>query len=457
MILKKNINKAFYLFLFLHLLLWTLVPSFSNINLPLDTIEALAWGSNLDWGFNKHPPFSAFAVEFFFKIFGNNDWAFYFLSQIFVLTAYYFVWKVSNELLQDKLCALLSVLLLSGIYFYNYTTPEFNVNVSQLPFWALSVYFFWKGINLNKNIDWILFGIFSALGFLSKYLFIYILLALFIFFISNLKKYKKSLNKYIFSILISLAFLTPHFFWLFENDFITIFYGLDRSGVSEFNYIDHFKNPVIFLIKQFIILIPFFLMFYVIIKKFKYPINKKNKEIIFLLSINLIPIALILATSIITGAEIKTMWMTPFYLFFGTLFISIFKNLIDIKKIKKFYYVFLFFFILSPSLYLTISLIDETKRTDYPGKEIARLVQNKWDDNFVNEIKIVIGDEWSAGNLSYHLYSRPIWINDLKNKTSKITEEQGVIYTGNPKILKKICPGVFGTIKPVGYCMIGKR
>ena len=151
------------------------------------------------------------------------------------------------------------------------------------------------------------------------------------------------------------------------------------------------------------------------------------------------------------------MWMTPFYLFFGTLFISIFKKFLDKKKIKKFYYIFLFFFILSPSLYLTVSLIDKTKRTDYPGKEIARLVQNKWDDNFINEIKIVIGDEWSAGNLSYHLYSRPIWVNDLKNKTSKITEDQGVIYTGNPKILKKICPGVFGTIKPVGYCMIGKR
>ena len=457
MILKKNIHKAFYLFLFLHLSLWTLIPSLTNTNLPLDTIEALAWGSSLDWGFSKHPPLSAFAVEFFFSIFGNNDWAYYLLSQIFVLIAFYFVWKVSNELLQDKLYALLSVLLLSGIYFYNYTTPEFNVNVSQLPFWALSVYFFWKGINLNKNLDWILFGIFSALGFLSKYLFIYILLALFIFFILNYKKYKKSLNKYFFSIVISLAILTPHFFWLFENNFITIFYGLTRSGVTEFNYIDHFKNPTIFLIKQFIILIPFFLMFYVVIKKFKFSINKKNKDIIFLLSINLIPIALILITSIITGAKIRTMWMTPFYLFFGTLFISLFKSFIDMKKIKKFYYIFLFFFILSPSLYLTISLIDETKRTDYPGKEIARLVQNKWDDNFINEIKIVIGDEWSAGNLSYHLYSRPIWINDLKNKTSKITENQGVIYTGNPKILKKICPGVFGTIKPVGYCMIGKR
>ena len=102
-------------------------------------------------------------------------------------------------------------------------------------------------------------------------------------------------------------------------------------------------------------------------------------------------------------------------------------------------------------------MLDDTRRTDYPGKEISRLVQNKWNDNFVNDIKIVIGDEWSAGNLSYNLKSRPVWVNDLKKKGLTITDDQGVIYTGNPKILKKVCPGVFGSIKPVGYCMIGKR
>ena len=455
--IKKNINKILYLFLFSHLLLWTLVPSLSNTNLPLDTIEALAWGSNLDWGFNKHPPLSAFAVEFFFKIFGNNDWAYYLLSQIFVLITFFFVWKFSNEILEDKIYSLLSILLLVGIYFYNFTTPEFNVNVSQLPFWALSVYFFWRGLNLNKNIDWILFGVFSSLGFLSKYLFIYILIALFIFFIFNFKNYQKCLKGYLLSILISLILLIPHFLWLFENNFATIFYGLNRSGLSEFNMINHFKNPIELLIKQAIILIPFFLMIFTILKKIKIKINTKNKKVIFLLSINFIPILLILATSLFAGAKIRTMWMTPFYLFFGTLFLFIFKNFIDLKKIKRFYYIFLFFFILSPVLYSVVSLADKTKRTDYPGKEIARLVQNKWDDNFSNEIKIVIGDEWYAGNLSYHLYSRPIWVNDLKNKAANISEDEGIIYTGNPKILKKICPGVFGTIKPVGYCMIGKR
>ena len=457
MITKKNTNRAFYLFLFSHLFLWTLIPSLSNTNLPLDTIEALAWGSNLDWGFNKHPPFSAFAVEFFYKIFNSNDWAYYLLSQIFVITAFFFVWKFSYLILEDKIYSLLSVLILSSIYFYNFTTPEFNVNVSQLPFWALSIYFFWKGLNYNKRLDWLLFGIFSSLGFLSKYLFIYILLSLFIYFVLNLRKYKKSVKNYSLSILLSLILLVPHFVWLFDNNFVTISYGLNRTGVSEFNLINHLKNPIIFLFKQIIILIPFFTMVFIIIKKFRFKINVKNRKIIFLLSINLIPILLVFITSILTGAEIRTMWMTPFYLFIGTLIMLIFKNSIELKSIKKFYYVFLFFFILSPAIYIGVSIVDVTKRTDYPGKEISRLVQNKWDDNFNNEIKIVVGDEWSAGNLSYHLNSRPIWINDLKNDMSLITKNQGVIYTGNPKILEKICPGVFGTIKPVGYCMIGRR
>ena len=84
-------------------------------------------------------------------------------------------------------------------------------------------------------------------------------------------------------------------------------------------------------------------------------------------------------------------------------------------------------------------------------------IQDKWDKNFVNEIKIVVGDEWYAGNLSYHLYSRPTWINSLEDKIPEIKSDQGVIYVGNSVILKKVCPGVFGSIKPVGYCMIGRR
>ena len=59
-VFNRNINNIFFIFILSHLIIWTLVPSLTNYNLPLDVIEALAWGNNLDWGFNKHPPASAF-------------------------------------------------------------------------------------------------------------------------------------------------------------------------------------------------------------------------------------------------------------------------------------------------------------------------------------------------------------------------------------------------------------
>ena len=102
-IYNKNINNVFYIFVASHLIIWTIVPSITNNNLPLDTIEALAWGSNLDWGFNKHPPASAFFLEVFYQIFGSQDWVFYFLSQIFVIISFYFVFKFAQEILRNSL------------------------------------------------------------------------------------------------------------------------------------------------------------------------------------------------------------------------------------------------------------------------------------------------------------------------------------------------------------------
>ena len=192
MITKKNSFNIFLIFLLLHLVIWTLIPTISNLNLPLDTIEALAWSSELDWGYNKHPPISAYAVELIYQIFGAKDWSYYFLSQVFVVISFIYVWKFSNLFLKNRVYSLLSILILESIYFFNYTTPEFNVYVCQLPFRVMAVYYCWKSITDKKIIDSILFGLFSALGFLTHYSFVFLLLALTIYYIYLLIKKKKN-------------------------------------------------------------------------------------------------------------------------------------------------------------------------------------------------------------------------------------------------------------------------
>ncbi len=409
---KKNLLSLFYLFVATHLIVWTAVPALTNNNLPLDTIEALAWSSNLDWGYNKHPPLSAFMVEFVYQIFGPKDWAYYLLSQIFVVFSFFVVFKLAEEFFENKLLCFLSVLMLEGIYFYNFTTPEFNVNVCLMPFWALTVLYLWKSFKNNKILDWLLFGLFAGFGFLSKYLFIYLGFAADIFIIYMI--YKKKIDfRCVVSLIPFLVVLFPHLIWLTENDYTTISYGLLRAESGDQNLLDHIIYPLIFMLKQIGILIPFILMFLLLIKKFKFKFkfSFNDKKLLFLLAINIIPILLVFSTSLVMGVKIRTMWMSPFYLFLGVLVIYYFEKNIVIKKLKKFFLIFITLFIFSPVTYAYVSVTETDKRTDYPGRKIAEEVRkisllNSAPDilSFVNYVGF---DEWHAGNLSYNLKSRP--------------------------------------------------
>ena len=460
-VLNRNINNIFLIFLLSHLMIWTLVPSLTNENLPLDTIEALAWGSNLDWGFNKHPPMSAFFPEVFYQIFGSQDWSYYLLSQIFMLISFFYVFKFSKEFFNNNLLGLISVLLIEAIYFYNFTTPEFNVNVCQLPFWSLTVYFSWKIYNSKevKFSDCFLVGLFAAFGFLSKYLFVYLLASIDLLFIYliYIKKDRKFDFKYLITLEVFLIILVTHLILLNNNEFITITYGLARTGLEQSSLIDHVKLPLIFLLKQVLLLIPFLILVWLLVKKIKFKFNFKDKKLLFLLATNILPIILMFLTSVVTGSKVRTMWMTPFYLFFGTLFVYLFQAQINIKKLKPFVVGFIFFFFLSPILYSFVSISKDNKRTDYPGKEIADLVDRRWAENFSNEIIYIVGDEWHAGNLSYHLSDRPKWFLSIDGKVDKLDPSGGLIYVGNPEILKNLCPGEFGKIAKQGICMIGLR
>ena len=120
------------------------------------------------------------------------------------------------------------------------------------------------------------------------------------------------------------------------------------------------------------------------------------------------------------GAKIRTMWMTPFYLYIGTMMIYLFQNNINFNNLKAFNYTFFCLFLLTPFLYGYISISQTDKRTDYNGKGYSKkIVYDFCGDNalklFHNCPPIIVkGDEWIAGNLSYHISSRPKWIYQNK-------------------------------------------
>ena len=145
-------------------------------------------------------------------------------------------------------------------------------------------------------------------------------------------------------------------------------------------------------------------MSFFLIKKKKFKINFKDEKLVFLLLTTIVPIFFMLLTSMIMGAKIRTMWMTPFYLFVGTLIIYIFKSQINLNKLKSFISVFIILFFFSPFTYAYVSITQTEKELIYEGlKKAANLLQNM----VKGKITSIQGNEWIAGNFCYHLKSRP--------------------------------------------------
>ena len=153
-------------------------------------------------------------------------------------------------------------------------------------------------------------------------------------------------------------------------------------------------------------------MIFVLVKKFKININLDDDKFLFLISINLIPILFIFLTSFTMGVKIRTMWMTPFYISFGLLFVYILKSQINFEKMRAFTSVFLALFLLSPILYSYISITQTDKRTDFDGKNLAKQAKvfYETEGEDLGKMEYIQGNEWIAGNISYHLTERPKWI-----------------------------------------------
>jgi 4-amino-4-deoxy-L-arabinose transferase-like glycosyltransferase len=426
--MKIDNKKFFYFFILLHIILWTAIPTVLNTNLSLDTIEALTWGNELKLGYDKYPPIFPLFTELFYKIFGNQDWAYYLLSQLFVVTCFITVFKFSKYFFDKDIYSLLSVLLLEGIYFFNYTTPELNGFIALLPFIAITTFFCWKAINSNSSFDWILFGIFAGISTLTWYLALYLLASLAIFFIREIIITKKINYKYFLALLFYFLILSPHLYFIFENSSKSVAYALFRSfgdplsSTSNIKIVDHLTYSLTFLIKQSLVLVPVFILLRFVISSFKVRINLEDRKLIFLFTITLLPIILMFLTSLIGGVRIRTMWMTTFYVFPGVFFIYLFKENINLEKLKSFFRAFFFIFIILPIVYGADSYLQKEKRNDFPGKKIADKIQIVWNDNFLNQIEIVTGEGWVyglwyAGNLSYHLKNRPIFKYQIEDST----------------------------------------
>ncbi len=140
--------------LILHAAVWTALPTLLYPNLPLDLIEALTYGREWQLGYDKLPPLPWWLVEIVYRLVGH-DFAFYLLAQVAVIAALWLVWLTARPL-TGPIGALVAVLIVDGLHYFNYTAAKFNHDVIQLPFWALAGFAFHRALRGGEWRLWLL-------------------------------------------------------------------------------------------------------------------------------------------------------------------------------------------------------------------------------------------------------------------------------------------------------------
>ena len=458
----------FWGFVVLHVVVWTLLPSLVNANLPLDVIEGLSWGHAWQWGYHKHPPMEAWAMEAAALVSGRGDWAQYLLSQIWLGVAFGAMWGLAKDFLRPSL-AFVSVLLLEGIYYHNYTSPEFNANVSQLPFWAMTIFLVWRGLNRDKAYGaWIGAGVCIGLGFLSKYSFLFLALAILAMLISvrSFRFCLKTPGPWL-AAFAALVVVLPHLHWAMDNDFITIHYGMARVGASLGFFGNHLLYPLKFLVGQSMILLPS-LILVVLLKNGEVYSNrhlKQNEKSVFLLFIALGPPLIMVALAAIFGWKLRSMWGTPFFLVSGVALVYFFQHRMNLSKINRFAVAWGGFFCLGLIAYAGVALVGpaftgRVKKTNFPGEALAQAVSQQWETRFDGPVGTVIGSFWYAGNIAYQIPNRPsVYIDADPRKSpwvdlSSIRQNGAVVVAETRSEAYSLVPGGMPPVVEIGLVSI---
>lgn len=408
-------ERFFWIFALTHLLLWTIVPSLTSPNAPLDVIEGYAWGREWLLGTYKHPPMQSWWLQILAVLTDRAHWAHFLASQIAIVFTFWGVWQTGRRMMSET-AALVGVMLLESIVYYNFTSTEFNPNVLQLPFWALIALTFHRAVKDNSFKNWLLLGVWSAGGLYSKYSTGLLLLTLMLFLaVQPLARQRlKTIGPYLALIVTVLIFL-PHLIWLKNHDFLPFTYALDRLQSTKPHKLPMFlSSPLVLFTGQFVVLLSFLLLFLVF-----YGRNGTSREVwadkfdqAFLDAVAFGPFVLMFLLAGIFGFAIHDMWGTPFWSFIGLWAISRFHPSLSAESLTRFIYAcaaisaaILFFYI--GSNVLAPYLEPRAKRIHFPGKALATYVTDVWHDRYHAPLRFAIGDTWPAGNIGYYAAERP--------------------------------------------------
>lgn len=403
----------------LQITLWTVLCSAFFTAPPLDVVENLAWGQEWQLGYYKHPPLQAWLTEMAMIVSGDKIWALYLLSQLSVVIIYLSLFWLGRDL-KDAQTGFLAAGFYALCYYASIPTPEFNANSVLAMVSALIILVFWRCLSRNKLYDWVLLGVFVALGVYAKYSVAFIVFSMMIILLSykNFRIYLFQKGLWI-SVAICIFLILPHLYWLYQHEFLPFSYAVSRTPSTDGAM--RFIAPLKFSAAQILDYIIPILLLVVFRKSLKNPeLSRGTKHFVY--GVAFLPVILIMIYALFESIKPKDMWGYGLVTFISLVMALWARNIIEHKWFKYAQNSMLGLLIILPFITVVLGAVlpsfgVKPHKSHWPGKDIGAALEKHWQENMgTPSPDLIIGPTWEAGLASFYLPDRPTVYFDAKPK-----------------------------------------
>jgi|GEM_PF-1751663 len=300
---------------FFYCLVFAVTRLIISPNMELDESEQFLYGTAFHWGYSTQAPLYTWIVKTLSTFLGHTIITLVVLKYLLIFLFYVFFFKICRYFWDSRisLCVTGS-LMLFPLYLY-----EFNRDLSHTVLvtvmGVITCLLYLKVLSTKKLIYYMLIGISIGFGILSKYNFLFLVLLLLLASVSSKEGRAIIINKRIFiTILFSILIISPHIIWLIQNDYPSIWYGMNESSPGRLDRYQSIKVLSVFA-SPYIQIAGFFLLFII----FFFPFLSKNLKTLdakvrFIRWVALYGLLLpIVVIFILQTGHFSTRWLAPIY------------------------------------------------------------------------------------------------------------------------------------------------
>jgi 4-amino-4-deoxy-L-arabinose transferase-like glycosyltransferase len=406
---------------------WTLAPVLTHYAPPLDVVEGYMWGREWVIATYKHPALPSWALEASRLLTGAVGWPAYLVSQLFVAATFVFAFLLGRDLTGPRRAAA-GTLLLTGIAFYAWPTPEFNHNVAEMPFWAALPWALWRAVERRGVGWWALVGALAAGGLYAKLTtaLLLVTLAAWILWDARARQCLATPGPWL-GLAIFVALAAPLALWLVAHDFAPLKYAAARSAQPREG---GGGGVPVFLVNVVLNLAGMLAMLAIagLIGPRRRsaaggaaaeppPPPVAPRALRYLLVLTAGPLVLAIVAALIAGANLKSAWGSSMFNLAGILAVALTSERFDFTALRRIAMAAAVAIVVVPLAYALVVASGPSRagaplRVSWPQAEISKRFAAIWARETGRPLRIVSGDNWVAGLVGVTAKDRPSILNN---------------------------------------------